>query len=503
MRSTFFGLNIARSGLFASQRSLDIVGHNISNVETPGYTRQRLNQTAYKPMDLTGGKGQIGTGVDMTQIVQIRDEFLDQKYRSENTSFGEWDQRFEGLSQVEAIINEPSKTGIRSVMDTFFASFQELSTDPGNKTVRATVRQNGIALAGTITHMYNQMENMVKSTNFEVEATVNDVNSMATQLAKLNKAIFEAEVDGSKANDLRDERNLILDDLSKTMKIQVVENLQEGGSSKLSVLVNGIPLVRHDEARAIKMEIDQPTPLYKKTSATTPPTNELKDIKITNLKWSTGEPIDMNNLGGTLGGLVQMRDSYDDDKKGVPYYIQELNKFAREFSKAFNDVHKEGYGIGQTTKSPTFFTANGDSNSTDTISAKNIKISSLIDGDINLIAAAGNSGGATDDNLNAKKLLEMRNVSIAGLGTKPDDFIKSIVSNLGVDASEAKRMAKNTEAMVTEVQNQRLSVSGVNLDEEMSNMIKFQHAYNASARMITTMDEMIDVIVNRMGRVGL
>ncbi|KXZ39059.1 flagellar hook-associated protein 1 FlgK [Alkalithermobacter thermoalcaliphilus JW-YL-7 = DSM 7308] len=491
MRSTFFGFNIARTGLFTAQRALDVVGHNIANAQTPGYSRQRVEQTQLSPLAIPGGRGMLGAGVEAIRITQIRNEFLDVKFRNENTSFGEWQTRYETLSEIEAIINEPSNSGIRNVMDEFFSSIQELSKDPSSLTVRALVRQRAIAFCNTINHMYRQFEKMARDMDFAIKTTVSQINNYAKDIAKLNDAIYRAELDGSSANDLRDQRNLLIDNLSKLVKVEITEikdpNLSNSGSGKMSILINGQALVSHDKVDLLNLENRTEHP-------------HIDGVMIGNLRWDSGSTIDISGLNGQLRAQFDMRDNADGNFKGIPYYINKLNEFTKEFAKEFNKVHSEGYGLSDTGTGNNFFDIGS-------VAARDIKISQLIEMDLDYIAAAKNAyedgRGIPGDGSNALLLSKIRdNHNMFDWGS-PDDFLKSLVSNLGVDAQEARRMSENQEILIQQVDYQRQSISGVSLDEEMANMIKFQHSYNAAARMITAMDEMIDVLINRLGRVGL
>ena len=519
MRSTFAGLSIASSGLFAAQRALDITGHNISNVNTRGYSRQRLNQAAQDPMSIVGGQGQLGLGVKMQFISQVRDEMLDIKYRTEVNTLGEWEEKYNSISQIEAIFNEPTDTGIRKVMDNFFEGLNSLSKDPSSPTTRAVFIQSAVALAQNFNHMTDNFEKMIRDANEEVESSVRSINSMGSQIARLNKQILEAELDGSRANDLRDARNLLIDDLSKLVDIQVKEvPISNGNSSTLSILIQGTPLVNHTDTNVLELEINQKHPMHEDGLNANPDRTDLSTIQVSNIKWASGSSLDQTKLGGTIGGQLQQRDGFKDENKGIPYYIRFTSEFAKSFADTINTAHKNGYALGEMTDKSLlniFTTDNPDPLSTEPINAGNIKVNQALLNDPTLLALGGNSG-AKDDNINAIKMLELRSnknfVSkivyddaseiVLGEGT-PEDVIKTMISTLGVDGQEAKRMFNNQQYLSEEIDSFRMSVSGVSQDEEMSNMIKFQHAYNAAARMITTVDEMIDVIINRMGRVGL
>jgi len=521
MRSTFLGFNIVKSGLFAAQRSLDITGHNISNVNTPGFTRQRLNQAQSAPMTLPGGKGMLGAGVDSLSITQFRNEFLDFKYRSETNTQGYWQTKGEGLRFIEAIMNEPSDTGITTVIDEMFSALQELSKNPENLTTRALVRQRGIAFTNTVKHMYNQFEKMAKDLNFDIQTTVTSINGYADQIALLNDQIFRAELDGSHANDLRDRRNLLIDELSKLVNVDIVEvsdindqtvSGQAGSATtkKMVLQINGQPLVYHNRVNKLDAagEVDSSFD---------------SQIKMKQIKWANGDLIDAKGLKGELKALLDLRDGNDGNRKGVPFYINELNKFVNTFAKEINDIHRKSYGlngatdiiagIGDATNGAGYlmFTAGKISSQdmynagvleSNRITAKNISISLDIDIDLNKIAASKTIDLLPGDGSQALAMSLLRHKTAMFQEGKPEDFIKSLISNLGVDTQEAIRMYANQKHLTDQINNQREAISGVSMDEEMSNMVRFQHAYNAAARMITTMDEMIDTIIHKIGLVG-
>ena len=467
-------------------------------------------------MSIVGGQGQLGLGVKMQFISQVRDEMLDIKYRTEVNTLGEWEEKYNSISQIEAIFNEPTDTGIRKVMDNFFEGLNSLSKDPSSPTTRAVFIQSAVALAQNFNHMTDNFEKMIRDANEEVESSVRSINSMGSQIARLNKQILEAELDGSRANDLRDARNLLIDDLSKLVDIQVKEvPISNGNSSTLSILIQGTPLVNYTDTNVLELETDQDHPMYKDGLDAIPPRTDLSTIRVSNIKWATGSSLDQTKLGGTIGGQLQQRDGFKDENKGIPYYVRFTSEFAKSFAETINTAHAAGYALGATTPSGLdIFESNGGA----TINAGNIKVNQALLNDPTLLALGGVSG-AKDDNKNAIAMLELRNNKsfiseidynplsgkskiVLGEGT-PEDVIKTMISTLGVDGQEAKRMFNNQQYLAEEIDSFRMSVSGVSQDEEMSNMIKFQHAYNAAARMITTVDEMIDVIINRMGRVGL
>lgn len=552
MTSTFYGFNIARSGLFASQRALNVTSHNIANANTPGYTRQRLDIVQHKPQLLPGGQGMLGTGVKTENISQIRDEFLDFKYRGENTSYGEWEAKAEALQTIEAIFNEPSDSGIRTVMDQFFSALQDLNYSPDSLTVRALVRQRGIALSKNINHMAEQFRKLQADIDFDMRTTIDEINGYSEQIRKLNEAIFNAELSGSKANDLRDQRNLLLDKLSNLVNIDYYEDNQ----NRFHVLINGKSLVSHFHNSKLKY------------TSRTNYVNPDDAPRLSDISWEDGATFVPK--GGKLKGLLDVRDNIEGADKGIPYYMERLNNFADVLAETLNQVHKTGYGLDGN-NGINFFTIDGMSTAeyenylltkglggtraddvtdqvlngtspsntqeqnyeiiqqnikdilnnnpcyegksikllsngryivVDKISASRLTISKDIDLDLDKIAASATKEGLPGDGNNALKMTQVReDVDLYEWGS-PDDYIKSLISNLGVDTQEAIRMQDNQMVLINQVESSRQSVSGVSLDEEMAEMIKFQHSFNANARMITAMDEMIDIIVSRLGVVG-
>lgn len=558
MPSIFAGLNISKMGLFAQQRALHTISHNVANANTEGYSRQRVNFNATNPEQLPGMYGMLGTGVDVDAVKQIRNEFLDFSFRGENATVGQYEVYDDILTNIEGIFNEPSDASITKLMDNFYSSLQELNKSPENLTVRALVRQRGIALAEGIQGMSEALNKMQRDTNFEMSVAVTDINGFAQQIASLNKLIYNSELTGGVANDIRDQRNLLLDKMSKIVKIDYYDDNQ----GRFHVSVNGHEVVNH-------FNYDQ-----LETVARTEKLNEDDVQNLFDLKWASGA--DFRTSEGAIKGIMDMRDNNEGANKGIPYYTEKLNEFVDILASEMNNIHSQGFGLNEST-GVNFFTfsdlTTADYNAymlneglnggpavdvtstiqagtdktttpmtsdieeanaiiireninqllknnpayakksvkmidgkyyiTDRIKAGTISISKDIDSDLNKIAAADNSNTLPGKGANALKMASSRgNVKLYDWGS-PDDFVKSLVTNLAVDKQEATRIFKNQTVLVEQVTVSKASYSGVSLDEEMSDMIRFQQAYNANARMLTTFDEMIDIVVNRLGRVGL
>lgn len=487
MRTTFGSFNIATSGLFASQRSLDVTSHNISNANTEGYSRQMALQRAtiptYSPI------GVVGTGTETYDIIRMRSSYLDQKYWGQNKTYKEWSVKQEQLASMEGIFNEPSDTGVRIVMDEFFTALEELSKLPGDSTCRVAVIEKANMLATTINRNGHELVNSIRDANFSVKNKVSEINSLTEQIANLNKHIFGFELGGNKANDLRDQRSVLLDKLSSIVNITVSEMPGPNGNNYLDVKIGGITLIDHISYNALTTEDETISGI-----------TDLGGGKISKVVWAGVNDQEVRIESGELKGLLDIRDGDGEDfnYRGIPYYLNKLNEFAKSFTESFNAQHSQGVDL-QGDPGQNFFDTSG----IPEVNCINFKVDPSIVANYDTIAASSEGDGESNNN-NLLLLIELRNSKdiFTSLKGTPDDFIKSLLSALAVDSSQAKRMTANSHALVAQTENSRLSESGVSLDEEMTNMVKFQHSYNASARMITTLDAVLDTTVNRLGLVG-
>lgn len=235
MRSTFHGLEVAKRGMFTQQSALYVTGHNIANANTPGYSRQRVNfvQTEpYPPASMNRPQipGQMGTGVEAGSIERVRDSFLDIQYRGENNKLGYWEARADALKKMEDIMNEPSDSGLSKTMDQFWQALQDLSVNPENEGARSVVRQRGLAVVETFHYLYDSLSQIKKDLGHEIGVTITEINSLAQQISKINQQISEIEPNGYLPNDLYDERDRLIDELSKLVNVQV-EKVPSGGNA--------------------------------------------------------------------------------------------------------------------------------------------------------------------------------------------------------------------------------------------------------------------------------
>ncbi|CAM4275611.1 flagellar hook-associated protein FlgK [Paenibacillus tarimensis] len=506
MRSTFHTLETAKRSLFTQQAAINTVGHNIANANTEGYSRQIVKMAAARPIEAYGmsrsvAAGQLGTGVEFTSIERVRVSFLDDQFRNQSKYLGSWSVQSDTLQKLEGIVNEPSDTGIRTVVENFWNAWSDLSKDPENVTGRKIVRENALALTDAFNQVSKQLSDLSVDLTSNIEVKATEINTMLGTISSLNNEIKRIEGLGDHANDLRDQRDLLTDKLSKIVNVQVTD-----GAQGYTITMGGQQLVQGIN--------------------TTPVTAASLQAAYT-----SG---DLNN--GEVFGMIVSRDIY------VKEYQDQLNLLANTIAtgeievtipagstipgeaaplaaprvmkvNGINGLHKLGY----TLKSPAtaggdFFTFGTGANG---ITAASIQVNPDIVTDSNNIATSArldsNGEVVKGNNTIALIMSELKDFkfsfdeSVMGgniTASTISDYYNSMVGSLGVQTQEAVRQATNAQAQVDQVNSSRQSVSGVSLDEEMSELVRFQHAYSAAARIMTTFDEMMDKLINGTGVVG-
>lgn len=511
--STFHGLEVARKALFAQQRGLYTTGHNIANVNTVGYSRQRANfvaSTPYPPQTFFKPKipGQMGTGVEIGTVQRVRDQFLDFQYRIENSRASYWAKRSEALSRMEELLNEPTENGLSKTLDRFWQSLQDLVDNVDNSGARSVVAQRGLALAETFNHLSRSLQSIQIDLKDQIDVSVKDINSLVRQIHGINEQIVKIEPHGLLPNDLYDERDRLIDELSKHVNIKVHYSSSSDGSPHIAdglasielldsrghSFNNGVYLIDVRGVGSLKDAINE---------LVVEPVNDYEPI--TKIGIAGYDGIDNFALLDSIGSLGALIEAYgyktaDGEVHGeYPHMLRELDRMAREFAKVFNEQHADGIDANGNQQGLDFFVALDGSS---TITAENITVNKAILDDPDLIAA-GLPGEGSQNAKNALELARLFDKNIDDLEhTSVRNFFMLLIGELGVKGQEAGRMTENTVILREQVNDQRMSVTAVSLDEEMSNLIKFQHAYNAAARNITALDEMLDRIINNMGLVG-
>lgn len=529
MRSTFHSIETAKRSLFTQTAALGTTGHNIANANTEGYSRQVVKMQASIPMEAYGLSrstvaGQMGTGVEFTSIERVREMFLDDQFRGENSSFGSWNIQYDTLDKLEAIMAEPSETGVRKVMDKFWNSFSELSKNPEDPTARKIVKQTAESLTDALNHMSRQLDNLTTDLNTNVDVKAREIQSYLTTIADLNRSITRIESLGDKANDLRDQRDLMTDKLSKIINITVTDseegyNITLGGQelvqgAAVSATVDSAFLntafssgnLRGGEVHGMIVSRDLFVGDYRNQLNAMANTLVNGDVKVT--LPAGAMPPEGTVLTSDAEVLVNGQSSVVPAGQPIPIGAV-LQKEVSTTVKGFNGLHALGYSMdGTTDKGVPFFTAAD--GGTD-ITAGNIRLNQVIADNPEKIATSmrlssnGNSVIKGNNDL-AIMLANLKGSSFTipgGTNTSTvDGLFSSMIGQLGVQGQEASRQTENSVFLVQQVESRRQSVSGVSLDEEMTNMIKFQHAYSAASRFMTTFDQLLDKLINNTGVVG-
>ncbi len=483
MRSSFGGLTIGISALFAQQRALDVTGHNISNVNTPGYSRQIVMHSSTLPSNV-GRSGnnklmQAGTGVSVQEIRQYRDIFLDQKLRRESKELGYWESRQAGIEELEAIFNDNTEEGLQSVMNQLWNSWSQLSKPGGGLTARALVKESTLAFIETVKNLDVMLTNFRKNRDNEIKENVAKINSMTKTIAKLNYDIKKIEASGSQANDYRDERDRLINELSKMANVQIIQD------KTINIAIEGRLIVEDGRSEEL---VAYPDPASDGYSV---------------IKWKkTMEDIDIS--GGSIKALIDTRDEL------VNGFREKLNQFVIGITSEINKMHYEGFGNKDNVNRYMFVDANNSNNPNVDLSNISFNMELL---DINNIASAlSPTPGNHEDNRNCVRIFDLRLQDIFSANSyetndanrkfNSDEFYRSFISDLGLKGMEAATSAQAQRTLVDQVEYRRAALMSVSLDEEMSNLIKYEHSYNAAARVVNAMDEMLEAIVNKIGLSG-
>ncbi len=515
---TFQGLELSKRALFAQQGALYTTGHNIANVNTDGYSRQRVNFETTTPFPVPSRvmpqyPGQVGTGVDIGTVERIRNKFLDMQFRSENSRHEYWNTKQTELSRLENLLNEPSSSGLSNTMDQFWQSLQDLATNPENGGARSVVAQRGLAVAETFNHISKSIQAIQGDLKEQIDGSVQDVNALLRNINNLNEQIQKIEPHGLLANDLYDERDRLIDQLSGQMNIKV--HYSKSSDSALAVADGLASIELVDESGqsfgegVYLIEVKEDEPLSDAVNELSVDYAEAEDGKknqaVSSIQVAGYDDVANMELFQSIGSLSALIDSYGyvgDDGTTIigdyPETLAKLDEMASEFANAFNEVHQSGVDANEEQGTAFFVEKDG----VDDITAGNITVDPDILKDGSLIAA-GVEGQGSRNGDNALELAKVFDDNLGGLGdASPRDFLTALIGDLAVTTQEAIKMTDNTAVLQQQVSHSRMSTSAVSLDEEISNLIKFQHAYNAAARNMTAIDEMIDRIINHMGLVG-
>lgn len=496
-------LNIGLSALQASQAALNVVGHNIANVNTPNYSRQRailVNSDSQSFGDL-----QFGTGVNLNNILGVRDRFLEMQITQATSRQSGADVRYSGVEGISPVFNEDgSEAALGTLVQRFFQSFQELSSRPEDGAIRTNVIGRSQSLLSGLKSRYQLLTDQRSQADRNIGSLVTEVNTITAEIAKLNARISTESSPGVDS-DARDQRQGLANRLAGLVGVQVFEDskgqLQVTLDSGAAVLVNGSTA----------------------STMTATPDGSLGNYYRVDVVLGSGTPIPVTNAvkEGALGANLDLRDRI------LLGYQQQLDELAAGIVSRVNQQHRAGFALDGTTTGTDFFLGTAANYAVSNlplgqvaglptgVSSLNnyqgmvnaLTVNAAVASNPGLIAAAG-SAGAVGNNVNARALADLQ-VAANSVDTNGDGvgdsgpfstFIGSVVNRIGTDAQGFQARSSNDENLLTALQTQRDRVSGVDLDEEATIMLAFQRGYQASARFVSVINQLTDQLVNQFGR---
>lgn len=466
MPGTFFGIEIGVRGLRAQQQALDVVAHNVANASAAGFSRQEARMEAATAASEPGQAGQMGSGVTVSEVRRFRDAFLDAQARNETAASGRYETLQRGLDEIQSFFNELSDLGLRVVLDRFWDSLQDLANSPESDAIRKTVIQTAEAVSGAFRHLDTQLGDLAQNSSEVIRARAGEIEQLGREIASLNARIAEVRATpGEQPNDLKDKRDLLLDRLSGIISISVAED----ETSQARVSIAGQALVTGSVPAGVSFSEGQGGVVLAIGGANVIPAEN------------------PGRLGGEIGGALELKGRIE------AAYLSDLDSLAGSLITAVNTVHRSGWGLGDAAHvERDLFTG---------VDAGTIAVSPAVREDPSKLAAS--AGGLPGDGGVALEMARLNKQLLMSNGTASfEDFLRGVTGRLGIEGQEASRFAENSQLLIREIENHRDNVQGVSLDEEMANMVRYQHAYSACARLITAFDALLATLVERTGLAG-
>ena len=522
MPSTFWGLNIATSGMNASQIALNTTSHNIANVNTTGYSKQSADITAAEALRVHREYGMFGSGVTVVDINRARESYYDVKYWNNNQNYGQQEVMHYYMEQIQLHFNEfgVSTTGFSEVYEDLFNALDELSNAPSEVNYRNVVIQHASSLTEYFENISINLQSIQEECNNEIKNITGRINSYAEGIASLNEQIRILQMNGGEPNDLFDKRDVLVDELSKIVNLNVADVLSDIGSSSYRIKINGQLLVDGDSYG--ELTVVPRTAVNKR--------NEEDMQGLYDVVWKTGVSFDEYHAetGGELQGYINIRDGNNDaaitteagahlrgvDYKGIPHYLKQIDTWMSEFAYKFNSLHVQGQDLGGNAAQPFFIlkdmkemtidemndlAANDGKTLVDYIkdnmTADNCMVNPAILSNPYKMATTYNLTEGVDSQDLVQDFVNIRDDRLYVAGTAQDCF-QGIVSTIAIDTATAKSMETNFDNIGKAIINQRLSVSGVDEDEEAMDLVKYQTAYELAAKALTVMSEILDKLIN-------
>ncbi len=483
-------LNIGLTGLAASKKGLETTSHNLANANTEGYSRQRINQTTNTPAAQSGLIH--GTGVRVVDINRVHDPFLEKKLTTSISSHEYFKERNVQLEQIENIFNEVNGDGLNQLLNKFYNSFRDLANQPENETVRSVVRDGTRLIIQDFHRMRETLDSMATNIDTKISNEITEINQLTTHLAELNKKVAELEASGQETGDLRDQRDLAVRELAKSFDIATYADEK----NKYVVFAKGIgPLVIGGISQQLRVG-----KLSKEYAA-----NKMDGSVEIFVNGRPNFPVSGKFSGGIISSLLTVRNS------DIFNLQNKIDSIAYDFTNTVNAIHRRGFinrpipvdengNLSPEGNSPItgidFFKALADKDG----AASHIDFSDEVKEDINNIATAlaPNSPG---DNRIALAISKLQHEKVLnnGLTTLEEEYL-SIIGNVGIETGKAKIDSEHTEGLLAQTQAIKDRLSGVSIDEETTNLMRYQRSFEASAKVLNTVDKMFETVLGLGGR---
>ena len=597
MASTFFGLTIAGSGLSTYQASINTTANNISNVKTKGYSRQEALLNAAEAIRVNAKYGMSGSGVETTAINQIRDMYYDIKYWNNNTKLGEYQTKYEYMQQIEtAFKDDDTIKGFSSIFSDMYSALEDLETNPSDESYRNQFISYSASFANYFKETYQTLINMQEDCNMVIFAQVQKINEIAEEISLLNQQINVVELQSTKANELRDKRALLIDQLSEIVPVEVEESKaintkypdMDTGATNYIVKINGHVLVSNERfnkletvARKYKNNLMDADGLYdvywddstslnlaspvmsgqlkalydvrdgnnkenfsgdikeivddgtiSKVTVSNPSMDSVEELNLPpegkirlGNKYFEYSEFAMNDDGTftfTLNSKVENPAKYDGQHvsvgeavgfMGVPYYMAQMNEFIRGFARNFNEVHSKGQDLNGD-PAGNFFTGlhkvtgedfnldEGVSSWSDSyysITAENFTVATELFEHPELMSTSSDASKGDEFKDILLELIQFEDQTKIYRGGTAKTFLETVLSDIAIDTNKVKNFTSNYTNISNVITNQRMSISGVDEDDEALALIQYQNAYNLSSRMVQCMSEIYKRLILETG----
>ncbi|MBV6459614.1 MAG: hypothetical protein HONBIEJF_02764 [Fimbriimonadaceae bacterium] len=437
------------------QRALETAGHNIANVNTAGYSRQVVDFSSTEAATLySNGRQALGSGVTISSINRIRDLFLEARMQGAGADLSKFSTQASTLKRIEKLFNEPGDAGIASALNRMFDAWSGLASNPNDAGARIEVRNAGEALTQRVRSTYQQLNDLAAQLTGEVSGTIDQINQISKEIAELNAKIRFGKAGGGSPNDLMDQRDRLIGELSTYVQVHT----SEFDDGTVAVYASQFTLVESNVAHSY------PSTFNAGTYSVTDGVNTY-DVR-----------------SGTLYGLMS-------GLNAITSQQSQLDLLANTLKTEFNLLHTTGINPNGTTGIQFFADAAVQTGAID------FSLSAQVLADINNISS-GTSGNAGDGGL-ALSLSDLRSQGLGALGTKTfQDYYGDALGRLGQDAEHAESSRDTQNVIVQQIEAQRASISGVSIDDEMANMLRFQRSYQAAARVLSVLDQVTEDLVN-------